>query len=405
MPKIILILMMLLLGSSSLAQTSRFSIGGVLEAQFGLVSSGAVLGNTAFTLKFSGSLGTEEAPSAAFAANLKSGFDAATGTTRVTLGETFITAYIGDFDLSAGNLLVNWGAVDLLGSVSNVNPQDFTSQERLATPVLRAVWNFSDTVRLEGLLAPGFTPSVLPVFALPAPTPPPGITIVGQNAPIDNRPTAQLENTQYGLRFSSNLDIFDGADFSISFYGGYRHTPTPTVRLLPTAKAGEFIAQPVLNYDFIHVLGLETNISLNEVAIRAETSYTFTQDPSGTNPEIGNHAFAFTAQAEARVSEIGLTGLLNFRWQKGEMGLADTFGINAALIASYGLDNRTSLSAVWVQSLTDGSGIFAPNLSYTLADGLSFKTNASLNYGALGSSLNPSGAFGIQIRFGLTLSF
>jgi hypothetical protein len=405
MPKIILILTVLLLGSSGLAQTSRFSIGGVLEAQFGLVSSGAVLGSTAFTLKFSGSLGTEEAPSAAFAANLKSGFDTATGATRVTLGETFITVYVGAFDLSAGNLLVNWGAVDLLGSVSNVNPQDLTSQERLAIPVLRAVWNFSDNTRLEGLLAPGFTPSVLPVFALPTPTPPPGITIVGQNAPINNRPPARLENTQYGLRFSSNLDIFDGADFSISFYGGHRHTPTPTVRLLPTAKVGEFIAQPVLNYDWIHVLGLETNISLGEVALRAETSYTFTQDPNGTNPEIGNHAFAFTAQAETRVSEIGLTGLFNLQWQKGEMGLADTFGINAALIASYALDNRTSLSAAWVQSLTDGSGVFAPNLSYTLADGLSFKTNASLNYGALGSSLNPSGAFGIQIRFGLTLSF
>ncbi len=404
MQKIISILIVLLLSSSSLAQTSnfRFSIGGVLEAQFGLVSSGAVLGSTAFTLKFSGSLGTEEAPSAAFAANLKSGFDAATGTTRVTLGETFITAYIGDFDLSAGNLLVNWGAVDLLGSVSNINPQDLTTQERLAIPVLRAVWNFSDTARLEGLLALGFTPSVLPVFALPTS---PGITIVGQNAPQDNRPAARLEHTQYGLRFSSNLDLFDGADFSISFYGGYRHTPTATVRLLPTAKAGEFIAQPVLNYDFIHVLGLETNISLGEIAIRAETSYTFTQDPSGTNPEIGNHAFAFTAQAEARFAEVNLTGLLNLRWQKGEMGMADAFGINAALIASYALDNRTSLSAAWVQSLTDGSGVFAPNLSYTLADGLSFKTNASLSYGALGSSLNPSGIFGIQIRFGLSLSF
>ncbi len=411
MRKIVLMLVALLFCSSGLAQTEdaqsnfRFSIGGILEAQFGLVSSGAVLGNTAFTLKFSGSLGAEDSPTAAFNANLRSNFDAITSTTRVTLGETFITAYVGAFDLSAGNLLMNWGAVDVLGSVSNLNPSDLTTQTQIAIPAIRAIWNFSDDTRLEGVLAPGFTPSVLPVFALPAPTPPPGVTIVGQNPVLDNRPTARLENTQYGLRFSSNLNVFDGADFSLSFYGGFRHTPTPTIRLLPTAQAGEFIVQPVFNYDWIHVLGLETNISLGEIAVRAETSYTFTQDPNGTNPEIGNHAFAFTAQAEARVAEIGLTGILNLRWQKGEMNQADLFCINAALIASYALDNRTSLSAAWVQSLTDGSGVFAPNLSYTLADGLSFKANAGLNYGALGSSLNPSGVFGIQIRFGLSLSF
>ncbi len=402
------ILIIVLLGSSSLAQDTqtnfRFSIGGNLETQFGLGSSGMVLGNTAFTLKFSGSLGAEDAPTAAFTANLKTSVDIATGTTRVSLLETQITAYLGAFDVSAGNILVNWGAVDLLGSVSNLNPQDLTTQERLAIPAIRAIWNISDNIRLEGVIAPGFTPSVLPAFALPALTPPPGITIVGQNAPQDNRPSARLENSQYGLRFSSDLNVFDGADFSLSLYGGHRHTPTPTIKLLPTSQVGEFIVQPIFNYDWIHVLGLETNISLGAIAIRAETSYTFTQDPNGTNPEIGNHAFAFAAQAETRVLDINLTGLLGFRWQKGESS-ADIIGINAAFIVSYELDNRTSISAAWVQSLTDGSGIFAPNLIYTLADGLSFKTNGSLNYGVLGSSLNPSGIFGIQIRFGLSLSF
>jgi hypothetical protein len=92
----------------------RYTIGGVLEAYLRLNPIDAT-GGTAFTLKFTGSLGPEDLPNATFSANLRSSFDAATGKTRVTLGETVLTAYIGDVDLSAGNLIVNWGSVDVFG--------------------------------------------------------------------------------------------------------------------------------------------------------------------------------------------------------------------------------------------------------------------------------------------------
>ena len=362
----------LLLYSSSFAQTQeptapesppaqsnfRFSIGGVVEAQFGLASSGAVAGISAFTLTFS-----------------SSSFDAATGTTRVDLGETVLTAYVGAFDLSAGNLIVNWGAVDVFSVVSNINPVDFASQQRIPVPAIRALWNLSNDLRLEGVIVPGFTPSALPAMTGAAPTfpSPPGVTIIGQNPPLDNRPAARLENVQYGIRLGGNLALFDGGDFGLSFYGGPRHTPTVAVRLIPLAQAGQFTAQPVLNYDWIHVLGIEANVSLGDVAVRAEAAYTFTQDPSGANLEIGNPSLAMTAQA--------------------------------GLIASTELDNRTNFSIAWVQSLTDGSGLVAPNFTYTLADGFKLEGSASVNYGRLGSSLNPSGVFGAQLRFGLKFSF
>ncbi len=416
MPKLIPIITALLLCSSSFAQSQdpaeqsnfRFSIGGMIEALFGFSSSGAVTGSSAFTLKFSGSLGAEDAPSAAFTANLRSSFDAATGATRVELGETTLTGYIAAFDISAGNLIVNWGAVDVFGVVSNLNPVDLTSQQQIPIPAIRAVWNLSDDLRLEGVLVPGFTPSTLPAAttgATPTLTPPPGVTIINQNPPLDNRPAARLENVQYGIRFSGNLALFGGSDFGVSFYGGPRHTPTVSVRLIPTAQPRQFTAQPVLNYDWIHVLGLETNLSIGDVAVRAEAAYTFTQDPDGSNLEIGNPSFAATFQAERRFGEINLTGILNTRWQRGEAGAADSFGINAGLIASAELSNRTTLSAAWVQSLTDGSGILAPQIAYTIADGFKFEGATSLNYGALGSSLNPGGVFGAQMRFGLKFSF
>jgi hypothetical protein len=386
----------------------RFSIGGVLEANLGFNSSGATSGAVAFTLKFSGTLGPEEAPSASFVANLRSGVDAATGNPQVALGETVLTAYLGAIDLSAGNLMVNWGAVDLFGVVSNFNPQDLSTRERLPVPAVRAVWTISDTLQLEGVIAPGFTPSVLPTLAGATPAPgmlPPGVTIVGQDAAVDNRPASRLENTQYGVRFTADLPLFDGGDVSASIYGGPRHTPTVFVRLNPTAQAGQFTAQAVLNYDWIHVFGLETNLLIGGIAVRGEAAYTLTQDPDGTNPMIGNPSLEGTLQADFNFRSINFNALLNARWVRGEGTSADAFGINAALVAGYELDTRTSVSTAWVQSLTDGSGILLPNLSYTIADGFKFEASAGLNYGGAGSSLNPAGIVVFQVRLGLKFSF
>jgi hypothetical protein len=385
----------------------RYSIGGVLEATLSLNTNGAATGNTTFTLKFNGSLGAEDFPDATFSANLRLSFDAATGTTSVRLGETVLTAYLGDFDLSAGNLIVNWGSVDVLGVVNTINPIDANSLERIAIPVVRATWNISESIKLEGVIAPGFTPNTLPtsVGAMPAIAPPPGVTIVGQDPTLDNRPTAMLENVQYGLRFTSALSVFDGGDISFSFYGGPRHTPTPTIKLNPTAQAGQFTVQAVINYDWIHVIGADTNLTLGNVAVRAEAAYTFTQDPNGTNSSIGNPSLEGIVQTEFTVSGINLTGLLNSRWQRGETGTPDAFGINLGLIASSELDARITIAGAWLQSLTDGSGTIRPNLSYTLSDGFKLEVSAGLNYGGLGSSLNPTGLFEAEVRLGLKLSF
>jgi hypothetical protein len=385
----------------------RYSLGGVLEAYLRLNPIDAT-GGTAFTLKFTGSLGPEDLPNATFSANLRSSFDAATGTTRVTLGETVLTAYIGDVDLSAGNLIVNWGSVDVFGVVNTINPIDAVSQERIAIPAVRAIWNISDGLKLEGVIAPGFTPSTLPAMAgaLPLPTTlPPGVSIVGQDPIVDNRPKASLENVQYGLRLTSDVQLFDGGDVSINVYGGPRHTPSPSVKLNPTSQPGQFTVQPIFNYDWIHVIGADTNLTIGDVAIRAEAAYTFTQDAEGTNPNVGNPSLEGTVQAEYAISGINLTGLLNSRWQRGETGKSDAFGLNLGLIVASELDARTTVSGAWVQSLTDGSGTIRPNISYTLTDGFKFEGGLSLNYGSLGSSLNPTGMVAAEVRFGLKLSF
>lgn len=391
------------------ANNFRYILGGELETPFGLSlssASTALSGGTRFTLKLSGSVGVEEMPTAAFSANLIARTDLATGTTRLELGETYLTAYVGDFDLSAGNLKVNWGATDLFSVLNTINPQDLTRMESIPVPAIRAVWNLPDENRLEAVLVPGFTPSILPATVAPAPANlPPGVSIVGQDPALDNRPTARLENLQYGLRYTGGLDLFDGGDFSLSFYGGPRHTPTATIQLIPTYTPGQFRVLPVFNYDWIQVLGADTNLTISGFAVRAEAAYTFTQDMDGTNPAIGNPSLEATAQTEFSLNQINYTVLLNTRWQKGETGQSDPFSLNAALIVSHLLDSRTTLSGAWVQSLTDGSGVVMPGLEYTLADGFKLEGGLRLSYGGISSSLNPSGSTGGQLSLGLKLSF
>ena len=87
------------------------------------------------------------------------------------------------------------------------------------------------------------------------------------------------------------------------------------------------------------------------------------------------------------------------------MGKDDTFGLNTAILASSELNTHTTVSGVWLQSLTDGSGVLLPSLSYTLADGFKLEGRAGVNYGGIGSSFNPGGEFAAQVRVGLKLSF
>lgn len=391
--------------SEAPASNFRYTLGGEIKSQFGLSTSGVLSGSAAFTLKFSGSLGAEESPTAAFSANLVARTDAASGVSRLELGETVLTAYVGDFDLSAGNLIVNWGSVDLFSLLNTVNPQDLNRMEAIPVPAFRAVWNLPADARLEAILVPGFTPSILPAAAPALTNLPPGVSIVGQDPAVDNRPAARLENLQYGLRYTGGLEVFDGGDFSLSFYGGLRHTPTATIHLIPTATPDQFRLQPIFNYDWIQVLGADTNLTIGGFAVRAEAAYTFTQDMDGTNPAIGNPSLEATAQTEVSLNQINYTAILNARWQKAELGQSDRFGLNAALTASHELDNRTVLSGAWVQSLTDGSGVIAPRVEYTLADGLKAEAGLRVGYGGAGSSLNPSGSTNGQVSFGLKLSF
>src|SRR5690606_9591413 len=74
--------------------------------------------------------------------------------------------------------------------------------------------------------------------------------------------------------------------------------PTLETTLVPTDTPGAFAVQPVLRYDRVHVVGTDFSGTLGPVVVRGEAAYTFTEDPNGQDPAIGNPSLQAVLGAE-----------------------------------------------------------------------------------------------------------
>ena len=400
---------LLLLAGLALAQD--IELGGKLGAEFGVAVNGDIVVSAAsLDLTASSEVGLGFFPDASFEATIASSYDAATGEARLELGEAFAKLFLGDFDLSVGNQTVAWGSADGFNPVDVVNPQDLSfpfGAEKLPVPLLRAVYNAPSDIKVDAVIIPAFRASRLPDARYqPAQSfqPPPGVTIVGQEAPIENLPGVALGNVQYGVRTTFGLDLLDGADISLSYFGGYRTDPTVSVKLIPAAQPGQFTVQPVFDYDWIHLVGVDFSASVAGSVVRGEAAYTFTRDPVGSDPAVGNPSFEAVLGAEYTFGEVftSLQGILEVIG--GDQGQGNDISVRTALSARYDIDNRTGVEGLWLQSLTDGSGVVGPGLSYTFADGVTGEARAFVFYGGRDSDL---GAFRelSQLRISLSYAF
>src|SRR5690606_839358 len=186
-------------------------MSGRAEVTFGVAVDGALpvaAADLALTLK--GEVGSGYFPDAAYRATVVAGYDAATGAATVALDEAYATIYLGKVELTAGKMRRFWGSTDGVNPVDVLNPRDLSfppDGEKLAVPLVHA-GVYADDVKVEFAVVPLFTPAVLPGAAWrPALTPrlPPGMTVVGVDAPEVNRPAAELGNIQFGVRGTLDL--------------------------------------------------------------------------------------------------------------------------------------------------------------------------------------------------------
>ena len=383
--------------------------GGSAMAEFGVAVDGSLpVAAAELELRVDGEVGSGFFPDATFTASLLGGYDAATGAASVRLGDAFGTLYLGDVDLSVGQQKVFWGSTDAVNPVDVLNPRDMSlplDSEKIAVPMLRAVVHLDDVLRLEAVAVPAFTPSTPPPEAWrtapTTPQPPPGVTIVERRAPDERRPEAALENVTFGARATAR---FDGFDASVNYVRGFRHLPTLETTLVPTDTPGAFAVQPVLRYDRVHVVGTDFSGTLGPVVVRGEAAYTFTEDPNGHDPAIGNPSLQAVLGAEYAIPSGPRTVVQAiYDWRKGEAGGEDEQALKTMTALSYQADARTQLELAWMQSF-DGSGAVVPRATYTFAEGVTGEASAYVFYGASGTEFG-GWKDNAQLRLGVAYGF
>lgn len=407
---------------AALAQ-AQVDLSGELGTTFGVAFDGTLpVASACLKLGATGEVGSGLFPDAALEAELVGCYDAATGDAAVRLGNAFATVYLDQLDLMVGQQLVFWGSADLLNPVDVVNPRDLRfpvarpEDQKLPAPMLRAVVHAPQDITLDLVLVPVWTPSMLPAErwqrgAGASLTPPPGVTIVGVAPADDQRPAAKLANVQFGARATFGLDVADGADASVTFYRGTRPTPTASVRLVPTETPGAFLVQSVLAYDRITVAGVDFSAAVGDVVLRGEGAYTFTDDPDGTDPAIGNPGYQAVLGGEYTFADgtlVSLAGVVEHANGDGAaLGPAAapaSTDVSGLFTVHYEAGPRLTTEAAWLHDLSDGSGMLRPMLSYAFADGVTGTADLVIFYGRDGTRYGEWRDNG-QLRIGVRYSF
>ncbi len=418
MRRALVILLLLVLAATAAAQAS-IHLGGEVKATFGVAFDGTLpIAASCLTLHANGNVGSGVLPDASYEAEFIGCYDAATGQTDVHLGKAYATVYLGDTDLIVGQQIAFWGSTDAVNPEDVLNPRDLTypvadpAAQRIPVPMIRAiVHDQPDGVKLDLVVIPVFRASQEPGPAWQTTTstsitPPPGVTIVGQAATVDNLPEAKLANVQFGARATLDLSVLSGGDVSVAYFHGIRTTPTASANLVATSTAGQVLLEPVLNYDRYDLLGADFSLATSHAVFRGEAAYTFTHDPNGTDPAIGNPGYRAVLEAEHTFAS-GAVGTLEgiVEHTNADQGQDNAITeISSLATIQYDASARLSAQAAWLHDFTDGSGMLRPQLSYTFADGVTGTADLAVFYGREGSRY---GAWrnNSQLRLSLTYAF
>ncbi|MEJ2667373.1 MAG: hypothetical protein P8Z81_09795 [Deinococcales bacterium] len=390
-------------------------VGGELSSEFGVAFDGTVsVASATLTLRASGEVGAGLFPDASFEAELIGSYDGAAGGGEVRLGKAYATVYLKQFDVIAGQQIIAWGTTDALSPVDVLNPRDLSfpvadpADDKLPIPALRVILHAPEGLTVDSVLVPVFEASVAPAArwqTTAAPALPPGVQIVGQEPTDDERPGVELANVQFGVRATLDLDVLAGADVSLAYVHGIKTVPTVSVRLVPTPTAGEYLAQSVLSYDRYDLVGVDFSAATSWAVFRGEAAYTFTHDPNGTDPTIGNPGYQAVLEVEHTFPS-GLLGQLEaiVEHTRADQGGTGQTTVSGLVTLHYEPSARASLEASWLFDLNDGSGMLRPHLDYAFADGVHGTADLYVFYGRDGSRYGAWKDNG-QLRVGLTYAF
>jgi hypothetical protein len=339
-----------------------------------------------FEGKVEGKIGNPETPSARYSAQIRTAYDTASAATQVSLGEAWITSYVGPFDLSVGNQLVAWGSTDVFNPIDAVNPRDLAlpiAAEKKPVPLGRAVFN-GRGFSVDMVVVPFWTGSDLPAARWQggSPSPPAGIVIDSLTVIGATSPKAAWGNLQFGGRFQATLGWFQGFDLGLTYYRGLGATPTASVVMTPTGVPGHYDEVIALAYDRYSLAGLDAVLAIDGgLLLKAEGSYKVLGDGSWLNPEAGSASAEAVASCEYTLAQVTAVGEFVLDWSKGLPGYGDSCGKTLVAMVSASPGSRWSLKGLGILNL-DGSGLASPQAIFTIADGLKAEMKAFAFFGA-----------------------
>jgi len=264
--------------------------------------------------------------------------------TPLIIDEAFLRAYIGPVSVEAGFRKLSWGKADGSGPLDVINPVDYTDlrhitdimANKIARPMIHAVWNTGNFSKLEGVFIPNFTGHR---FAQEGRWTPaqfsnmPTIAADGiyeralQNYPayaslitnmfssmsagfsdfqVEYPNTSSLDYFQAGLRYTATTGP---CDIGIQYFYGNLFSPNftiagvdsylndlingvmganPPLTLNPYYHDKRDLLSPQIKYTRYHQIGFDYAQVLQGFNVRAELAFNITEDTSGSNGSLQN---------------------------------------------------------------------------------------------------------------------
>ena len=205
------------------------------------------------------------------------------------------------FELKCGIQKVQWGKLDELNPVDNINPQDFSKfvlykrvDRSIGVPMVKLdayppLWGLA----MEAVWVPVFVPYrmarlgerwfppvfyVDPVIDVQYPGTSSVIPVeIHEQVPEPHLPPRTFENSEMAFRLSKTIQ---NVDIAVSYFHGY-DTYTPVYRgegWLDVSLDGftpkvSYIVDLLPQFDRIHVWGLELSAAIGEFTVRSEWAY------------------------------------------------------------------------------------------------------------------------------------
>jgi len=245
--------------------------------------------------------------------------------------EIYLSAYLKNFEITAGLRKLVWGKADSMGPLDVINPLDYSQVftemadsvslmgVKIARPLVHALFRFGNFSKIEGVFVPWFKPHQIPLTGRWAPsqmemlTNPPipaSITIplpIPMPIPLETTQTItepdtkKIDYAQGGLRFTTTIG---SADVGVQYY--YGRLPQPAYKLLVDYNP---IYNPIgfpiptridvdLNVNFLYnpyqQIGFDYAQVLFGFNVRAEVAANITKDLKGNDGSVYNPSLAWS---------------------------------------------------------------------------------------------------------------